>query len=140
MANAALRDMQRITRFAAEPREPGDSVKAAIGRAAKRLNLSYRRCYDFWYASSGAAVRAAEADHLRAAELRLIAAERARLKTKLDWIEARLNAREGGANDQGVGAQGGASRAQDSPTAGTAGGVAGAEGLIHDPRQRAWGW
>jgi hypothetical protein len=97
---SVMSDMQRIVRLAAEPRAVGDSTKAAIARASRRLQLSYRRCYDFWYATSSASVRAVEADRLRTEELRLLASRRIRLNHELDLIEAQLNAREGRANAQ----------------------------------------
>jgi hypothetical protein len=98
MPNAALMDMQRIVRLAAEPLEPTDSVKARIGRAARRLKLNYRRAYAFWYASDGTSPRAIEADRIRAEEDRILASRRIRLEQELDWIEARIAAQEGRQN------------------------------------------
>jgi hypothetical protein len=57
-------ELRAIARRAAEPCDAGDSVKAAIGRAARRLGLSYRRARSFWYGQGSP--RAAEADRLRA--------------------------------------------------------------------------
>lgn len=42
-------DAMRIVQLAAEPRLVGDSVKAAIGRAARRLHWSFTRTRDVWY-------------------------------------------------------------------------------------------
>jgi hypothetical protein len=39
---AALRELSR-------PCEPGDRIKAAIGRAARRAGLAYWRAFDIWY-------------------------------------------------------------------------------------------
>jgi hypothetical protein len=60
-----LDEMQMIVRAAAEPWAPGDSVKAAITRAARRLGISYRRAYTLWYAAH-CALRETEAASLRA--------------------------------------------------------------------------
>ena len=142
MPNTVLLDMKRITRYAAEPRPAGDSVKAAIGRAARTLGLTYRRAYSFWHAAEGTAVRAEEADKVRQAELRLMARERIQLGVRLEWIEARFNAREAGehgAREAMADPQGGTGvhLAGEAPAAG--GGVAGGEGVIPDPRQMALG-
>jgi hypothetical protein len=103
MGDAILADMQRITRLAAEPRVSDDSAKAAINRAARRLGISFRRARSFWYASPDAAVRAAEADRLRAEEVRILASRRIRLEQELDWIEARIVARESRGNGTSLG-------------------------------------
>lgn len=134
MADAALADMQRITRLAAEPRAAGDSTKAAIDRAARALRLSYRRARSFWYASPDAAVRAWEADRLRAEELLLIARRRARLQQELQIIEARLNA-QSGAHGQVAGAEGRADMSMAGAGVVEPGGLAVEARLIADPRQ-----
>ncbi|MGD0109223.1 MAG: hypothetical protein ABSC06_35075 [Rhodopila sp.] len=84
-------EMQAITRRAAEPWAPGDSVKAAIGRAARALGIGYRRARSFWYCEN-VAVRALEADRLRAAELAMLAQRQRRLTHELATIKARLDA------------------------------------------------
>jgi hypothetical protein len=141
MADAILADMQRITRLAAEPRVADDSAKAAINRAARRLGISFRRARSFWYASPDAAVRAIEADRIRAEETRILASRRIRLEQELDWIEARLIARESRGNEATLG---GVARDQvatllplasacvDEPSQ-----AHGAEGPIADQRQIA---
>jgi hypothetical protein len=91
MADAITIEMQSITRRAAEPWMPGDNVKGAIGCAARALGIGYRRARSFWYGES-VAVRAAEADQLRAAEKLLLAARRRRLEQELAAIRARLDA------------------------------------------------
>ena len=54
-----IQEFQGIVRAAAEPREAGDSVKAAIGRAARRLQLGYGRARGLWYGDGRVHVRAA---------------------------------------------------------------------------------
>lgn len=88
---AITSEMQAITRHAAEPWQPGDSVKAAIGRAARTLGIGYRRARSFWYGEH-VAVRACEADQMRAAELALLAQRERRLEHELAAIKARLDA------------------------------------------------
>ena len=93
-SNAILIEMQTIVRRAADlGAAPGESVKAAIGRAAHRLGLTYRRTYTFWYGAH-CAVLATEADRLRTAELRLLAESQHRLATELNKVTTRLNALE----------------------------------------------
>lgn len=47
---AELRDeMKTLVRRAAEPARPGESVKAAIGRAARVLGLTHGRTKRYWY-------------------------------------------------------------------------------------------
>jgi hypothetical protein len=95
--NAAMSDtaiaseMQAITRNAAGPWQPGDSVKAAIGRAARTLGIGYRRARSFWYGEQ-VAVRAFEADRMRAAETLLLGERQRRLEHELAAIRARLDA------------------------------------------------
>jgi len=84
-------EMQSITRRAAEPWLPGDSVKAAIGRAARALGIGYRRARSFWYCEN-VSVRAFEADQLRSAELAMLAQRQRRLTHELATIRARLDA------------------------------------------------
>lgn len=144
VADAILADMQRITRLAAEPRVVDDSAKAAINRAARRLGISFRRARSFWYASPDAAVRAAEADRLRSEEMRILASQRIRLEQELDWIEARIVARESRGNEASSKSLAQRQMAPllplqgtrvDEPRKGT-----GAEGVIQDRRQIALQW
>lgn len=92
---AVVLEMRAIVRRAGEPWQPGDSVKAALRRAARKLGLSYRRTKTFWYGEP-CSVRAVEADRLRAVDLALLREQRNRLEADLNLTEARLNAREGG--------------------------------------------
>lgn len=93
MSDAIVAEMQTIVRRAAEPWRPGDSVKAAIDRAARRLGIGFRRARTFWYGVP-CAVRAAEADLLRAADLQGLRVRREALAAEMAEIEARLVARE----------------------------------------------
>jgi hypothetical protein len=53
-----------LIRQAAEPRPVGDSVKAAIRRAAMRLGFSFSRSKDIWYGDARR-IDAGEMDALR---------------------------------------------------------------------------
>lgn len=91
-------EASHLIRYAAEPRPVGDSVKAAITRAARRVGLGYERAKSLWYAEARR-VDASEMDRLRA-----VAAERAakqeeaavhahrQLVERISAIEARLAA------------------------------------------------
>jgi len=109
-------EMQAITRRAAEPWLPGDSVKAAIGRASRALGIGHRRARSFWYGEA-AAVRAVEADRMRAAELLLLAQRERRLEHELAAIKARLDA----ADEATAGAAAAVARCQGSGGAQAAG-------------------
>lgn len=91
-------EMQGIVRRAAEPGTPGENIKGAINRSARRLGLSYRRADTFWYGRR-CAVLALEADRLRAAELSLLVERRARLTAELSQVTARINVLEGPGNN-----------------------------------------
>jgi hypothetical protein len=97
MSDALVAEMRSIARRAAEPWMPGDSVKAAIGRASRALGIGYRRTRSFWYGET-VTVRAVEADRMRAAELQLLARRRCQLQREIAAIKARLEAR-GGADE-----------------------------------------
>ena len=66
-----------LLRQVAEPRPVGDSVKAAIRRAARRLGFGYRRTKTIWYGET-TRIGAEEMDALRRATSRLRAEEVAR--------------------------------------------------------------
>lgn len=85
-----LTEMQAIVRSASEPWRPGDSVKVAISRAARKLDISYRRARTFWYAYR-CAVRAAEADKLRQLAVRI---EQDRATSKRTAAEAAESRRQ----------------------------------------------
>jgi len=71
MSCAVGDEMQRLVREAALPAQPGDSVKAQIGRAARRLGLPFGRTRSHWYGLARA-VLAEEAEMLRARRRQLM--------------------------------------------------------------------
>lgn len=87
-------EAQQIVRMAAEPWAAGDGIKAGIDRAARRLNLSYRRARTFWYGAH-CAVLAAEMDQLRARRAFLLGERMKRLDAERALIAARLEALKG---------------------------------------------
>jgi hypothetical protein len=58
-------EYQSLVRRVAEPCPAGDSVKAAIGRAARRLKWKYTRARAFWYADDRIKASDDEANQLR---------------------------------------------------------------------------
>lgn len=88
MCDAIMAEMQSIIRAAAEPWSPGDSAKAAIRRAARNTGLTFRRARTFWYGES-AAVRAAEADALRAWHAEWLETQAERLERQAAEYRAR---------------------------------------------------
>ena len=101
MSSSLIDEMQRIVRAAAEPRPCGDSVKSAIGRAARALRLNYRRAYTFWHGYQ-ATVLAEEADRLRELDKALLLERYARLESELATLEAQINARSGKSHDTSI--------------------------------------
>ena len=69
-----------LLRQVAEPRPVGDSVKAAIRRAAKRLGFGFRRTKTLWYGET-TRIGAEEMDALRRATQRRHSEEVARAET-----------------------------------------------------------
>jgi hypothetical protein len=63
---SSIDEAQTFVRRCAEPRLPGDSVKAAIRCASRRLGLSFTRTRDIWYGDARR-IDAAEMDRLRQA-------------------------------------------------------------------------
>ena len=61
---SSIDQAQTFVRRCAEPRLPGDSVKAAIRCASRRLGLSFTRTRDIWYGDARR-IDAAEMDRLR---------------------------------------------------------------------------
>lgn len=90
MTNPITHEMMQIVRGAAEPWHPGDSVKVGIGRAARRLGLGYRRAQSLWYGTAPA-IRADEADKLRAARLVLAGERIHRLQIEIETLRAFKN-------------------------------------------------
>lgn len=86
---AITREMSAIVREAAEPGYAGESVKAAIRRAAFRLALSYRRAKSYWYGDVKL-VPAHEADRLRKAKRQILRDRASRLNSELEILQLRL--------------------------------------------------
>jgi hypothetical protein len=79
-----------LVRAVAEPCPAGDSVKAAISRARRRLGWSYSRTRAVWYADIRIKLAAYELDELRARAVALrLDRERDRYESLADRI-ARL--------------------------------------------------
>lgn len=76
-------EMAGIIRDAAQPGQPGESVKAAIGRAARRLNLGYSRARAIWYGQARM-IGAEEADRLRARRRDIARQRLALLQAEID--------------------------------------------------------
>ena len=82
-------EMRSIVVEAAWPAEPGESVKAAILRASRRLKLGYSRARAYWY-EQVRLVPAEEADRLRAARAALRAERLARLDAEMVLLRAQI--------------------------------------------------
>lgn len=67
----AIGEASALVRAIAEPCPPGDSVKAAISRARRRLGWSFTRTRAVWYADIRIKLAAYELDELRAKALAL---------------------------------------------------------------------
>jgi hypothetical protein len=63
-AMSSVAEASVLVRAVAEPRPVGDSVKAAISRAAARLGFAYGRTREIWYRNARR-IEAAEMDRLR---------------------------------------------------------------------------
>jgi hypothetical protein len=85
---SAIAEMSEIVRAAAEPWSAGDSVKAGINRASRRLGISPRRAITFWYGRQ-CAVLAHEADRLRAWHADWCRREIERHKREIEELQAR---------------------------------------------------
>lgn len=82
-------EAQALVKAAAEPREPGESVKASINRAARRLGFSLRRVVQAWYRQP-AAWLSTEMDVMRERATEALRARQARLEAELEALNARL--------------------------------------------------
>lgn len=82
-------ELRSIVIEASWPAEPGESVKAAIGRAARKLSLSYARTRAYWY-DLVKMVPAEEADALRAARRQLRRDRLARLDAEAELLRLQL--------------------------------------------------
>lgn len=98
---SSVAEASTLIRRAAEPRPVGDSVKAAIRRAARRIGLSFTRAKDIWYGDA----RRIDAHEMDA--LRNLAARYARIAETLrhqdeDFYGTQADALEYFANRIGV--------------------------------------
>lgn len=67
-------EIRRRVMIAAYPGRPGESVKAAIRRAAHRLSLPFSRTRALWYGLARV-IKASEADHVRAITANMVEVE-----------------------------------------------------------------
>lgn len=88
-AESVRLEMIDIVRMAAEPRQPGDSIKTMIARSGIRLGLNATRVKKLWYGEV-ATVPAHEADQLRSAKRHIMRAQQASLAAKLNSLETEL--------------------------------------------------
>lgn len=88
----ALVEAQTLVRRLAEPCPAGDSVKAAIGRASRRVGFGFSRVRSLWYADNRISVSAAEMDKLRRAAGAREKAERDELAIRVEALEQQLRA------------------------------------------------
>jgi hypothetical protein len=81
---SSIDEAQTLVRRCAEPRPPGDSVKAAVRRASRRLGIPFSRTRDIWYGDARR-IDAEEMDRLRQV------AEKAELAQAVAGIEVLRN-------------------------------------------------
>lgn len=93
-ALSAPTEMSLGLRQLVEPVRAGESIKALIGKAARRAGMSYGRAYECWYGR--ARVRPEELDRVRALlqarEQEAINEEIAELRQRLARLEEQLAA------------------------------------------------
>ena len=89
-AVSALVEAQNLVRKVAEPVPAGDSVKAAIGRASRRLRWNFNRTKSLWYADPRTKVSGDELNELRNAAKQTAGAAGDDLMARLAFIEERL--------------------------------------------------
>jgi hypothetical protein len=87
----ALMEARLLVRQLAEPVPAGDSVKAAICRASRKLRWNFSRVRSLWYADPRTKVSADEMTELRQAAKSTKAGATDDLLARLECIEARLN-------------------------------------------------
>jgi hypothetical protein len=63
-SSVSVKEAQSLVRRCAEPRTAGESVKAAIRRVCRRLDLPFTRTRDIWYGDARR-IDAGEMDRLR---------------------------------------------------------------------------
>jgi hypothetical protein len=88
-AAAIAAEMQALVRDAALPGEPGESVKAAIRRAARRLAITHSQARRLWYGQR-AAILAHEAEALRARARSALSAIEADTDRRMTALRARV--------------------------------------------------
>lgn len=90
-------EAMRLVKLAAEPRHVGDSVKAAIRRAARILGWTEGRTSDVWYGEA-CRIDSREMDALRAVErkqnIRTIEGDYRKHIEQLSALRARLQSRD----------------------------------------------
>lgn len=95
--SSEISNSMRLVQIAAEPRPPGDSVRAAIGRACRKLGWRFNRTREIWYGNARR-IGANEMDQLRALErerdAKSSATERARYLEQLAVLRTRLQMRD----------------------------------------------
>lgn len=93
-AMSSAREASDLVRQVAEPRPVGDSVKSAIGRAARRLGFGFSRTRDLWY-EHARRIHADEIDRLRdqatRREAALAVANLLALRNRLAAIDPRFH-------------------------------------------------
>jgi hypothetical protein len=97
----------QMVRIAAGPRLVGDSIKAAIGRAARALRWSYTRTRDVWYGDARR-ISAGEMDALRVIQRRhddaVLHIEKTKHMEQLAVLRARLEIRDAEMHRQDIAA------------------------------------
>jgi hypothetical protein len=86
---SAVAEASHLLRQLAEPRPVGDTIKAAINRAARRVKIKAGRVEDIWR-QEARAVRAEEMDAIRRAVMEEARLEYSRLVNRIASIEATL--------------------------------------------------
>lgn len=90
-----ISDAMRLVKLAAGPRVGGESVKLAIGRAARSLKWSFSRTREIWYGNARR-LDAHEMDKLRSIErkhiVELAAPDLRKHVAQIAALRARLNA------------------------------------------------
>jgi hypothetical protein len=107
---SSVSEASLLVQRVAAPRECSDSIKAAIGRAARRLGWKFTRTKDIWYAHARR-IDAAEMDALREAagrvEARLLVSNLLVMRERLAAADAgfhqpQLDALDGALRSMGV--------------------------------------
>jgi hypothetical protein len=86
MTAAIASEMQSSLRLIAEPVHAGESIKALIGKAARRVGFDYWRTHDLWYGRA----RRIDAVELEAVRARVRRQEEAEANAEIAELRARL--------------------------------------------------